>query len=205
MPGSPVDSLAAAVAVTSGLIDGVGAEQWSSPTPCTDWTVRALVTHLVLGDRLFVTALHGGELPAAMAELRRTADVDQLGADAGTLYRAGAERLIAAFSENGVLEKTVTVPLGTVPVPVALHLRVVETLVHGWDVAVATGQRPRFPDALVEDEIAATRRMLADLVPADLPPGSPGRRPFAPSVAEPAGGTPIDRLAALLGREAQPA
>ena len=33
------------------LVEGVTAEQWSQPTPCTEWDVRALVNHMASGMR----------------------------------------------------------------------------------------------------------------------------------------------------------
>jgi uncharacterized protein (TIGR03086 family) len=75
---------------------------------------------------------------------------------------------------------------------VALDLRITEVLVHGWDLARATGQPATFPDDLAEQELAFSRAKLAD-IPSD-------RSPFAPPqpVAEDA--PAIDRLAACLGR-----
>jgi uncharacterized protein (TIGR03086 family) len=55
-------------------------------------------------------------------------------------YRESARALVSAFGQPGVLERVVTVPFGTVPGAVALHLRLAEALVHGWDLARA---RPR--------------------------------------------------------------
>ena len=107
-------------------------------------------------------------------------------------YRDSAAGLLDAFRQPGVLEQTVTVPFGTVPGVVALHLRIVEMLVHGWDVARAIGYPATFPDDLAEQALAFSRNKLPD-VPAD-------RSPFAPAqpVAEDA--PAIDRLAACLGR-----
>jgi uncharacterized protein (TIGR03086 family) len=90
------------------------------------------------------------------------------------------------------MEETFTVPFGTVPGSVALHLRITELLVHGWDLAAATGQPARFPEDLAEQELAFTRGALAS-VPA-------GRSPFGPPQPAPPGATPLDQLAALLGR-----
>ncbi len=65
-------------------------------------------------------------------------------------------------------------------------------LVHGWDLARATGQAGSFPEPLVEQELAFSRAML-DTMPVS-------NRPFAPPEPVPDDAVAIDRLAALLGR-----
>ena len=71
--GSPaVDQLRAALAHTGDLIAGVTAEQWAAATPCEGWDVRALVSHMVTGNRLFAAALRGdqpGRCPVAVRGL----------------------------------------------------------------------------------------------------------------------------------------
>nr|WP_235619150.1 hypothetical protein [Embleya scabrispora] len=88
------------------------------------------------------------------------------------------------------------VPAGVVPGVVAVRLRTVEELVHGWDLARATGRRLRIPDDVVERELAFTRDALADI--------PTGRAPFAPPRPCPEHAPPLDRLAALLGRSVDP-
>lgn len=101
--------------------------------------------------------------------------------------------LQAAFAQPGVLEKVVTVPIGAVPGVVALHLRIAESLVHGWDLAQATGQpTDGLPDDLAEQELEFSRRRLPDL--------PPDRRPFAPVQPVSDDAPALDRLVALLGR-----
>lgn len=75
-------------------------------------------------------------------------------------------------------------------------LRITELLVHGWDLARATGQPARFPDGLAQQELAFSRGALSAI--------PPERTPFAPS--RPAGpdAPAIDQLAALLGRSTEP-
>jgi len=68
----------------------------------------------------------------------------------------------------------------------------VETLVHGWDLARATGQPLAFPDEIVEVEIEISRKLLDGL--------PPGRSSFAPPQPVADDAPAIDRLAALLGR-----
>jgi uncharacterized protein (TIGR03086 family) len=101
--------------------------------------------------------------------------------------------VVGAFRAPGVLERPVTVPFGTVPGAVALHLRIVEVLVHGWDLARGTGRTVSFPDDVVEQEIAFSRRALPMIPPERAPFAAP--RPVAGDAA------PLDRLVALLGRD----
>ena len=195
MAEATVGQLVEVLGGTGDLIDGVRPDQWATATPCTGWTSRDLVNHLLAGDRLFTIILRGGDPAEAIAEVRGQIGVDQLGAEPAAAFRRGAGELVAAFSEPGALARMVTVPAGTVPGIVALHLRLVEDLVHGWDLARATGQQTRFSEDLVEQELAFTASMLAL-----LPDPAPGRRPFAPAQSAPAGAPAIDRLAAALGR-----
>ena len=107
-------------------------------------------------------------------------------------YRDSADAVVAAFGQPGALARTVEVPFGTVPGAVALHLRLTEVLVHGWDLAQATGQVAAFPQDLAEQELAFTRDALGAL--------PPGRSPFAPPTPAPDTAPALDRLAACLGR-----
>ena len=191
---TPVDDLATALAGTEQLVAGIGPDEWALPTPCTGWSVRDVVNHLVAGNRLFVQVLGGAQLPAR-EELIAASRTDQLGEDAAAAYREAATALADAFRADGALERMVAVPAGTVPGIAALHLRTVEAMVHGWDVARATGRPLGFPDGLVERELAFTRDMLPRVSP---PPA--GQGPFAPAQPAPDDAPALDRLAALLGR-----
>lgn len=182
---NPVDDLAAVLDSTSALVAGVS--RWDAPTPCPEWTVRELVNHLVLGHRLFAAVLRGEE--GGSLDPRSS---DALGDDPVSAYRDAVAGLLAAFRQPGVLEQVFEVPAGAVPGIAAVHLRIVEELVHGWDLARATGQETKFEDAIVEREIAFSAAKLADL-PAE-------RSPFAPPVPVAEDAPPLDRLVALLGR-----
>jgi uncharacterized protein (TIGR03086 family) len=188
---APLDDLAEVLGIVAELVGAVRHDQWSAPTPCPEWDVRALVDHMVLGHRLFAGILRGEAVATAGALDPGSADV--LGDDPAAAYGDAAGALLAAFGQPGVLGRTVEVPVGPVPGIVAAHLRIVEELVHGWDLAQATGDgRPRFPDDVAERAVEFTRVKLAD-VPAEQSPFAPPRpvSDLAP---------PIDRLAALLGR-----
>lgn len=188
------------------LVAAVPADRWDAATPCAEWTVRDLVQHLVDGTGQVAAALAGATAPQ-----RPDGPADPAGADAGAVvgsdegspgsdeggdlaerYRAAESAMLAAFAAPGAMERLVTVPLGTVPADVALHLRTVEALVHGWDLAVAAQQPVALPDDLAEQELAFARGALAQL--------PPGRRPFGPPQPVREDAPAIERLVALLGR-----
>jgi len=177
-----VDQLRAALAHAGDLVSGVTAEQWDTATSCESWDVRALVSHVVTGNRLFAAALRGDQ-PA-----QPSADADLVVA-----FGDSGSELLTAFASPGALERVVQVPFGTVPGEVALHLRITEILVHGWDIAAATGQRAEFDEAVAGQELEFSRGALGAI--------PPDRRPFGPAQQAPPDASAIDRLAALLGRK----
>lgn len=171
--------LADAAGEMGRLLAGIRPEQWSAPTPCSGWDVRALVAHVVQGSARFAVAL-GSDPQATTTE--PTADG----------FERNAAALLAAAAQPGVLDRIVEVPFGRVPGAVALHLQLTELLVHGWDVAVAVGDRPRFSDQLAAQELEFTLRTL--------PAVPPDRNPFAPSQPVADTAPALDRLVATLGR-----
>jgi uncharacterized protein (TIGR03086 family) len=183
-PSAPHRQLAQALHATDELVAGVQGDQWTAATGCPGWSVRDLLNHLVGGNEA-VAAVLREEVPP---------DVDDhLGEDPMMAYRRSGEALLAAFAEPGVFDKVVTVPAGTVPVAVALHLRLTELLVHSWDLARATGQPTTgLPEDLAEQELSFSRVQLEKL--------PPGRSPFAPPQPVQQGAPAVDRLAGLLGR-----
>ena len=179
MVDAQVTQLVQVTAEAERLVAGIRPDQWTAPTPCGEWTVRELIDHVTGGDRLFTAALSGEERKPA-------------GDDPTTEFHDASADLVAAFELPGVLGKVVTVPFGDVPGMVALHLRITEIMVHGWDLARATGQPVSFPDDIVEQELGFTRGALAAIPPT--------RRPFGPPQPAADDAPALDRLAALLGR-----
>jgi uncharacterized protein (TIGR03086 family) len=184
----PASQLALALDLTGQLVAGVREDQWSRPTVCDEWTVRDLVTHMALGNSMFAAILRGTPLP----EARAAAAPAPAAAEEASRFRAGAAELVSAFGRPGVLEQMFTIPAGPMPGIGLMHIRLVEMLVHGWDLALATGQDTAFPEGLAEQELAFSQEKLTDL--------PPGRSPFAPPQAVPGDAPAIVRLVALLGR-----
>jgi uncharacterized protein (TIGR03086 family) len=210
-----IEGLARALNATGQLIAGVRDDQWSNPTPCSEWNVRILVNHLVIGNRLFASILRGEQLPSPETMARFRA-MDHLGDDPVGAYRQSGTALLTAFRQPGVLERVVEVPVGgvrglVVPGFLALHLRIVDTLVHGWDLARATGRSARLPDDLAEEELVAVREAASGELGLPSVEGflfsrqpttgtAPAGQPFGPEQPVANDAPAIDRLAAFFGR-----
>ncbi len=189
-----IDQLAHATQVCGGVVAGIAGDQWAARTPCSQWTVRDVVVHLVGGMHLFADALLPDAPPTVAGATQALESPD---ADLPAAFDVAGQLLLQAFSTPDAMTRTITVPFGTIPGAVALHLRIVEMLVHGWDLAVATGRDVEFPEHLAEQEIVFSRQNLSRV--------PPGRRRFAEPQPIAADARAIERLAALLGRQIQPA
>jgi len=178
------EQLGRASAAVAGLISNIRPDQWSAPTPCTDWTVRQVVNHLIGMNRVF-TALLAGQLPPPRPS------ADHVEADPAGAYRDSAAALQAAFGRPGVLERTYHGPLGTATGAERLQIRLYDLLAHGWDLAQATEQPADLPDDVAEQSLAFARTQLTEQ-------GRPGR--FGPAQIVPEQAPAIERLVAFLGR-----
>ncbi|MGX9296945.1 TIGR03086 family metal-binding protein [Tsukamurella paurometabola] len=176
----PRPAYAAVTAWVQSLLANVTEEQLALPTPCDEFDVRALAQHMnAVGLRAVALA------ESATVEGQPFLAEDH---DAAT-YGATRERALAAW-DAAPLEREVAVPWGVVPGFAALGMYVNETLVHGWDLAVATGQDPEFGDA------AIVERALA-VAEASIPAAIRGAEgvPFGPVVEPREGAGPTERLA----------
>ena len=187
-----VDQLARTTEICAGLVAGIEPTRWSAPTPCSQWTVRDLVVHLILGQHVFADALTSDAPPTVPDTTRYLESPD---ADLPAAFDIAARLLQQAFSTPDAMTRVITVPFGTIPGAVALHLRIIEMLVHGWDLAVATDTAVQFPDDVAAQEIIFSE--------ANLPRVPTGRQRFAEPRAVAGAAPAIDRLAALLGRDVQ--
>jgi uncharacterized protein (TIGR03086 family) len=175
------------------LVNGVRPEQWDDPTPCAEWDVRKLVDHLTTGNRM-IAALAAGERPddAEGVQRLRARIAPAPGDDPVEAFLDSGRRLREVFSDPDFPEGTYPTYAGERAGEFLIQMRTTETLIHGWDLAHATGQAAAFPEAVAEQTLATMRVTLA---------GRPrGGRGFGPEQPAPDDAPALDRLAAFLGR-----
>ena len=135
-----------ALATTGQFVAGIADDQWDLPTPCEGWTVRELVNHIVAGN-LWAAQLGCGR---TIADVGSDLDGDVLGSDPVAAYDLSAEAAATIFEMPGALDAPCAVSYGPVPGSMYAGHRLIDVLIHGWDVASATGQPTRIDPALID-------------------------------------------------------
>jgi uncharacterized protein (TIGR03086 family) len=165
----------------------VSDDDWSAPTPCAEWDVRALVNHVV-GEELWTVPLADG---ATIAEVGDRFDGDLLGDDPRAVGRAAAADAIAAVDRRLPEGGLVHLSFGDVPMEEYVHQLSADHLVHSWDLATATRQ-----DATLDPEtVDAVSAWFAEREELYRAAGAVG-----PAV--PGAGDPQSQLLGAFGRNA---
>lgn len=143
----PLTALRTATDAFTAVVHQVGADQWDAPTPCDAWTVSDLVSHVVGGNAMSVAMLGG----CSQAESAPFLAGLPLGDDPVATYEAGAAAQLAAFEEDGALERVVSHPMMDMPGSQAIEFRVGDLTLHAWDLARAIGADETLPPELVAE------------------------------------------------------
>jgi uncharacterized protein (TIGR03086 family) len=184
-----LDILQRACASTERFVDNIDADQLALPTPCTEWDVRALLNHVV-GTLALHTAVFADALADSGLDLSTLPDL--VGDDPAKSYRAAAEGFLAACSDGDAFVRSHLTPFGKLPGPMYAGFIVMDILVHGWDLARATGQDPTLEPELAETSLRFTLENIND--------GNRGPQ-IQPAVSVAVDASPTDRLVAYLGRQ----
>lgn len=187
------------VAASDGFARRLGivtADQWSAPTPCTDWDIRALVNHVAQANLNYVRLLKGG----SAADFLRLRDVDALGTEPVDAFDASARACAEAHAGPGALQRVVDHPSGKLTGGQALAVRTTDTVIHTWDLAQAIGADDTLdPDLLtwIEENIHEIYAGMAETPVSDQ---TTHRFYAAPAGELPPGASTQDRLLDLFGR-----
>lgn len=122
-------------AVTKQLslsLRGIRADDWTRPTPCDDWDVRALVDHIVGGNWFTVNILAGTTAEDALASTMANFAHGSPTADQAAVTMADQ---LHAFQQPGTAERTMHHVAGDLGGREVLKLRLHDLIIHSWDLA----------------------------------------------------------------------
>ncbi|MEI7032590.1 TIGR03086 family metal-binding protein [Streptomyces pratensis] len=186
---SPVLDLGPAARRVAGLLDAVDDDRLAGRTPCPDYAVRELLGHTAGLATAFRDAARK-DLGASTAD---SPDAALPVLDDG--WRAELprrlEELAAAWRSPAAWSGPTRAGGVELPGEVAGAVALNELVVHGWDLARATGQ----PYAVGEAELRSCEALLTA---AD--DGPQEESPFGPPVPVPDDAPLLDRVIALSGR-----
>jgi uncharacterized protein (TIGR03086 family) len=181
--GTPMDPIAQLEQVLPRMKDmvaGLTPADLGASTPCDRFAVRDVLEHMIGGGSTFAAAFRG-EAPAAPPT-----------GDPLVLFPKVMDELLGAMKAPGALDKQVDAPFGTVPGEVFARFVALDGLVHGWDIATATG-KPYDPPA---DVVAAADGFARQALAEEMRDGDT----FKAVTDVPATASALERLVAFTGR-----
>jgi uncharacterized protein (TIGR03086 family) len=151
-----------------------------SATSCGEWDVRALMNHMLETQRYFVGAAKGEDVSPP------SPDPDEvLGDDPVADFEAARAETLRVFGEDGVIDKTGP----------SLGIAFSDQLLHGWDLAKATGQDATMPDGLAQEAYDVIHGRFTE---------EQRKGVFAPEVVVSDDASAQDKLLAYAGRDPSP-
>lgn len=182
----PNEQLAIIVPTLTGIVGRIQPDQLENKTACAAFTVQGVLEHMIGGARAFAPAFRGQEPPETPPD-----GLDPAEHPAGQFRQAMVD-LLDAVNSPGALERTVSAPFGEVPGSVFARFVVFDGLVHGWDLATATGQHYDPPAELVAEVDAFAHQALT--------PEMRDGDTFAGESQAPERASGLERLVAFTGR-----
>jgi len=176
------------------LVASLSPADLNRPTPCAGWDVRALLSHTLAGIEIFASTVD--EQPAPTQE-QMFSGADLVGTDPAGAARRATARSQAAWAALADPERKLTTILGVLPAGEMLSISAFATIVHGWDIATATGRSAvELPPQLLAHAAAVSHAYVPHLRAGDDHSLFAAEAPAAPD----AGAT--QALMAFLGRPA---
>jgi len=183
--------LTPATSMLSQVVADTRDDQLGAPTPCSGATVADLLDHID-GLCLAFTAAAVKDLDAVGQP--PVADGSRLGPDWRVRIPDRLARLAASWQSESAWTGMTRAGGLDMPGSVAGTVAINEVLVHGWDLAAATGH-----DFSGDFELVQAASSFVEPTAARNPDGVEGL--FGPPVAVPDDAEPLDRLVGLTGRE----
>jgi uncharacterized protein (TIGR03086 family) len=181
-----------ATRVLTDLVAGVRDDQLTAQTPCTEATLGGLLDHID-GLSLAFTAA-ATKTPLDGGSRGPSADASRLGPDWRTRIPEQLADLASAWREQAAWTGMTRAGGLDMPAEVAGVVALDEVVLHGWDIAAASGQSFSSNPQLLEAAYGFVQSAVNE-----NPQGTPGL--FGPPVPVPDDAPLLDRLLGLSGRD----
>jgi uncharacterized protein (TIGR03086 family) len=179
------------------LLPGIDEAHLESSTPCPDYTVGAILDHFLglageftrAATKETVSLAESGTAPNTPGG----STAEGLDPQWRTVLDERLQALAEAWRDPGAWDGMTMAGGVELPAPIAARVAADELVMHGWDLAVATGQ-PFAPDA-------AALQACYEFTVAAAEPGAPRDGLFGPIIAVPDDAPLFDRALGLAGRD----
>lgn len=180
----PEEQLAVVLPEVVEVASGIQPSQLGDPTPCSEFTVGDVLDHMVVLGGTFAHLFRGEEAPQIDPPAAS-------GRDPLPEFRSTMDDLLDAVRSPGAMERTVTAPVGQMPGETFARMVALDGLVHGWDLATATGRPYEVPAPVV----AAVDEFARGALTPEMRSGG-----FAQPTKAPPGADRLQGLVAFTGR-----
>lgn len=161
-------------------LHGVADDQWNASTPCPDWDVRKLVSHLI------------GSHQAMLSMVGQSHEAPGPDDDLIPVWHGVRKAVLDALGDSETAGRTVASPIGEMTFEQLIGgLLCGDTLFHTWDLARATGQ-----DETMDEDLCV--KQLELMLPLDDAIRTPGF--FGPKLDSPEGADTQTKLLCFGGR-----
>ncbi len=181
----PTEQLSSIVPTLNAIVDRIDTSQLDKPTPCARFTVHDVLDHMIVLGSSFAYRFRGREVPEIKAP-------PVYGRVPAAEFRKTMDDLLDAVCSPGAMERTISAPNGEMPGSVFARFVAFDGLVHGWDLAMATGLSYDLPAAVIDSVDEFARGAIS----AEMRDGDTFKDPTTPP--ERAG--QLERLIAFSGR-----
>jgi uncharacterized protein (TIGR03086 family) len=184
---TPVEQLEQIIPALCGVVDRIWYSQLEAPTACDEFDVHGVLDHMIVGAGTFAPLFRGEGAPEVTAPF-------VYGWVPASDFRNTMDQLLAAVRSPGALDRTIVSPLGEVTGDTFARFVAFDALIHGWDLAHATGQTWAPSDELV----TAVDTFAHGAIAPEMRDG----RTFKAAGAAADDASPLERLVAFSGRAA---
>ena len=182
---SRIETLSAIFAKTAPLLSAVRASDLTLPTPCGEYNLAAVLSHIAVWVQVFDASVNDATYDFDPA----THKISQGWAE---IFDSSSARIVDGLRTRG-FDRPMKMTASSLPGEFVLNMLLMEYIGHGWDICRTTHQPTPYSDHEATVALAASEAILA--------PQYRGTGMFEAAVDVPANATPMEAFVAFLGRE----